>query len=252
MDSGFYAAVSGAVARTDAIDLVANNIANTATTGYKAEREFYQTLVATPPSARMSPLNRAVNNYGILGGTVVDLAAGSIQFTGNKLDLALEGPGFITVETPAGIRYTRNGSLRLGARGELLTQDGGKVLAVPENRKAKPQPIVLPNGTISISTDGTVSVNGAIVARMKLVDFPKGTPLLPEGSSYFTAPAQAERPAAGVAVREGALESSNYNPVEGTVDLITLQRTSEMLNQAIRIFYNDFDQPAAQEIPRIA
>lgn len=251
MDSGFYAALTGLVSRTDALDLAANNLANVSTTGYKAEREFYRALTASAAGGWLSPLNRAANDYSVLGGANIDLQSGSTQYTGNKLDLALEGSGFFTVQTPAGIRYTRNGSLHLSAQGDLLTQDGGKVLAVPQNPKLPPQPIVLPSGQISISTDGTISVDGAIVAQMKIVNFPQGTDLTPEGNSYFIAPARAEKPAADATVREGALESSNYNAVEGTIDLITLQRETEMMQRAVRIFYNDFQQPAAQDLPRV-
>lgn len=248
--SGFYAAVTGLVSRTDALDLVANNLANDNTTGYKAQKEFYQALTAAE-NPNLSPLNKAINDYGILGGTETDLRSGSVERTGNQLDIALEGSGFLTVQTPSGISYTRNGSLHLGPNGELLTADGGKVLAVPPNPKADPVPITLPAGPVTISADGTISSQGAVVAQLNLVDFPHGTQLTAQGNSYFTAPQGATQSATSAGVRQGALEASNYNPVEGTVDLVTLQRQADLLNRALAIFDSSFAQAETQDLPRI-
>jgi flagellar basal-body rod protein FlgF len=250
MDSGFYAAVTGLVSRADALDVLANNLANASTTGYKAQHEFYQALT-TANNAGLNPLNQAINNYGILGGAEIDLRAGSIERTGNQLDVALEGSGFLTVQTTSGIRYTRNGSLHVGPNGELLTDAGDKVLAVPPNPKSGPVPIILPDGPISISPDGTISSQGAVVAQLNLVAFPQGTALTSQGASYFAAPEGTGQPASSVAVRQGALEASNYNPIQGTVDLITLQRHAQLLERALSIFDSSFTQAAAQDLPRV-
>ena len=250
MDSGFYAAVTGLISRTDALDLLANNLANTGTTGYKAQHEFYQALTAANNTG-LSQLNQAINNYGILGGAATDLRAGSIEHTGNPLDVALEGFGFLTVQTPSGIRYTRNGSLHVGPNGELLSADGDPVLGVPPNPKADPVPITLPDGPVSISSDGTLSSQGAVVARLNLVDFAHGTQLAAQGGSYFQAPNGSAQTAANLTVRQGALEASNYNPVQGTVDLVTLQRHAELLDRALYIFDSDFTQAATQDLPRV-
>src|SRR5208283_1966384 len=102
----------------------ANNLANLNTTGYKGQMEFYRSVEASMGNHRLSPLNQAVNNYGVLGGTAVDLKTGEFQKTGNDLDLAMEGAGFFVVNTPAGTRYTRNGSFHTDAAGRLLTASG--------------------------------------------------------------------------------------------------------------------------------
>jgi len=248
--SGFYAAVTGLVSRTDALDLVANNLANDGTTGYKAQHEFYRALTAAS-NPNLSPLNKAINDYGILGGAETDLRSGSIERTGNQLDVALEGSGFLTVQTPSGISYTRDGSLHLGPNGELLTAEGDKVLAVPPNPKADPVPITLPEGPVSISADGTISSQGSVIAKLDLVEFPHGTPLTAQGNSYFTAPQGAAQPAANVSVRQGALEASNYSPIEGTVDLITVQRQADLLNRALSVFDTTFAAAETQDLPRI-
>src|ERR1019366_914918 len=185
MDSGFYAACTGLLAETDALEVTANNMANLNTNGYKGQLEFYRSLEASMQNHRLSPLNQAVNDYGVLGGSVVDLKTGEFQKTGNDLDLAMEGSGFFTVKTPAGIRYTRNGNFHTDAAGRLLTATGDPVMG-------EQGPVALPSGPITISSDGTISQAGAVVATVKLVTFQPGTPLAAEGNSYYRAPVASE------------------------------------------------------------
>jgi flagellar basal-body rod protein FlgF/flagellar basal-body rod protein FlgG len=232
------------MARTQALDLAANNLANLKTTGYKAHREFYSSLVAQWGASVLSPLNRAINNFGVLGGATVDLRPGSLEPTGNDLDLAIEGPGFFLAQTPAGLRYTRNGSLRLGPEGQLLTAGGDPVLG-------ERGPITVSPGAVSVSSDGTVSVSGAVVGRLRIVEFPPSTALVPKGDSYFEAPEDAGRPAADSQLRQGFLEASNLNPVAGAVGLITLQRQAETMQRALSIFHSEFNRTAVEDLPRV-
>ncbi len=153
MDSGFYAACTGLLAQTDALDVLANNLANLNTPGYKGQMEFYRALEASAANHNLTPLNQAVNNYGILGGSAVDLKRGEFQKTGNALDLGLEGEGFFVIKTSAGVSYTRNGNFHTDAAGNLLTATGDTVMGTEG-------PIQLPSGTITISSDGTVSQGG--------------------------------------------------------------------------------------------
>jgi flagellar basal-body rod protein FlgF/flagellar basal-body rod protein FlgG len=224
--------------------LVANNLANLSTTGYKGQMEFYRSLEASMGGRRLSPLNEAVNDYGVLGGAAVDLKNGEFQKTGNDLDLALQGSGFFVVQTPAGIRYTRNGSFHTDADGHLLTATGDAVMG-------EQGPVELPSGTITISSDGTISQQGAVVASMKIVTFKPGISLAAEGNSYYQAPAGSELPADDPRLSQGMLESSNMNPVVGTVSLITLQRHAELLQQALTIFHTTINGAAVQDIPRV-
>src|SRR5271165_6671446 len=110
MDSGYYVAYAGLASRMQALDVLAANLANASTAGFKAQDPFYQALAAAQDGEILSPLNQAVNQFGILGGSQVDLRSGSLDSTGNNLDLAMEGAAFFSVATPGGIRYTRNGS----------------------------------------------------------------------------------------------------------------------------------------------
>lgn len=241
MGSGFYASLTGLMTRFQALDLLAGNLANVSTTGYKAQTPFYAAL--NMAQGNQSPLNRAVNDYGVLGGSMVDRQAGSIQPTGNDLDLALRGPGFFVAQTKAGLRYTRNGSFQLGPKGVLLTQAGDPVLG------AKGLPIKVPQGHISISPDGVISVDGTLVDRLQVADFSSSTPMAAEGNSYYSAPADQAQPDAHPEIVQGSLEASNFNAVTGVVNLIVLQRQAGLMQQALSIFYKTMDAAAAQELP---
>jgi flagellar basal-body rod protein FlgF len=245
MDSGFYAACAGLLSQTDALDLTANNLANLNTPGYKGQLQFYRSLDASMANHRLSSLNQAVNNYGVLGGAAVDLKTGEFQKTGNELDLAMEGPGFFAVKTPAGIRYTRNGNFHTDAAGNLLTATGDAVMGALGTVK-------LPGGTITISSDGTISQGGAVVATLKLVTFKPGTSLSAEGNSYYQAPAASVLPAGDPRLLQGTLESSNMNPVAGTISLMTLQRHAQLLEQALSIFHSVFNNAPGQDLSRVS
>jgi flagellar basal-body rod protein FlgF len=110
---------------------------------------------------------------------------------------------------------------------------------------------VLPTGKLNVSGDGTVSVDGAIVDKLKLVDFALGTLLVAQGNTDFTAPSGSEKPALLAQVRQGELEASNCDPITSAVALIDLQRNAEMVQRALTIFNTDFNQTAVQELPRI-
>jgi flagellar basal-body rod protein FlgF len=248
MDSGYYVAYAGLASRMQALDVVASNLANASTSGFKAQSSFYQALSAAQGDEILSPINQAVNLFGILGGSRVDLRSGSLEPTGGDLDLAMEGAGFFSVQTNAGVRYTRNGSFRLNAARQVTTQDGTLVLA---EQGTTTVPITLPTGRVSVSPDGNISVEGGLVAKLHIVQFAPGTPIAPEGDSKYAAPNGSEGPAAESNVRQGMLESSNLDPVQGAIGLILLQRQADLLGRAITIFSTDFDRAAAQDVPRV-
>jgi flagellar basal-body rod protein FlgF len=178
----------------------------------------------------------------------VDIRSGSLQPSGGATDLAIEGDGYFTLQTSAGTRYTRNGSFRLNATQQLITQDGDLVYA---EQGTKLVPISVPTGAVSVSPDGTISVNGALVAKLHIVQFAPGTEFELEGDSKYIAPAGSEKPAVGENVRQGMLESSNINPVGGAIDLIVLQRQADMMSRALSILNTDFSKPATQDVPRV-
>jgi len=244
MDSGFYSAFTGLAARMQSLDLLANNLANVNTAGYKSEKEFYRAYTASLRNQGLSQVNQAINDYGLMGGARVDLTAGSLQSTGNDTDLALDGSGFFVVQTKAGMRYTRNGTFQLNTQRQLVDGEGNPV-------QGQNGPIQVPSGKLNISADGTVSVDGAILTQLKLADFAPGTQLSPEGSSNFAVPANTQTIPVTGQVRQGMLEASNSDPVTGAVALISLQRNAEMMQRALSIFNTDFNQTAVQELPRV-
>lgn len=244
MDSGYYAALTGLMAKMDALDVAASNLANVSTAGYKSQKQFYSALTASLNRvAPNSKLNRAINDYGVLGGAVISLDSGSLQKTGNDLDLGLQGAGFFAVQTPAGVRYTRNGSFQVDSKGRLLSAKGDPILG-------ELGPITLASGKVSVSPDGTISQQGGVLAKLKIVNLPAGQ-LSPEGNSLYFAPQGAEKPASDPEVRQGMIEGSNTDPVNGTVQLIMVQRNAEMLQKALQIFNNDFNKTASEEIARV-
>ena len=128
MDSGYYAAMAGLVARTQALDTAASNLANAQTPGYRAEREFFRSVLLGP-DALNSQLGRTVNNFGLLGGDQLSMVQGALTATGNPLDLAIEGEGFFEVETANGQRFTRDGGFHRSSAGRLVTAAGEPVLS---------------------------------------------------------------------------------------------------------------------------
>lgn len=244
MDSGFYSAFTALAARMQSLDLVANNLANANTVGYKGQQEFYRSFAASLNNSSLSPENQAINDFAMIGGAHLDMSAGSLNTTGNDTDVAIDGTGFFSVQTKAGIRYTRNGNFRLDAKRQLVDAQGNPVLG-------DQGPIVLPNGKLTISSDGTISAGDAIVDKLKVVEFKPGTVIVPEGSSDFTVPAGSAVPATAAQLRQGSLESSNSDPVTSAMALMNTQRNAELMQRALSIFNTDFNQTAVQELSKI-
>lgn len=244
MDSGYYAACAGLAAQTQALELVANNLANLGTAGYRGQQATFRSLVAGGGTVAGSALNAAVNDFGVLGGSRIDLASGSLAATGNPLDLAVAGTGFFAVQSSEGVVYTRNGGFHATPTGELVTAQGNAVLG-------EQGPITLPNGAVAVSADGTVSVDGAVVAKLRVAEFSPNTSLRAVGNALYAAPDGSALPAASSSIRQGMIENSNVSTVEGVVDLIGIQRNAEMMQRALTIFDSQFNQTAVQDLPRV-
>jgi len=245
MDSGYYAAFAGLVARTQALDTASSNLANAQTTGYRAEREYFRSVLLDPLGGD-SQLGGTVNNFGVLGGDRLDLKQGLLTSTGNALDLAIEGQGFFAVQTPHGIRYTRDGSFHRGSNGQLVTASGEPVLS------NQSKPIAVPPGQVSIGLNGDVSVAGATAATVGVFAFQPLTQLTPEGSNRYRAPDKVQ-PVIDTAatIQQGSLESANQDVIQGSLDLLVMQRQAETMQRALTIFHTDFNKTAAEELPRV-
>jgi flagellar basal-body rod protein FlgF/flagellar basal-body rod protein FlgG len=245
MDSGFYAACTALVSRTQALDTIANNLANASTVGYRTQHNVFSSVLEQAGGATGSGVNQAINNFGLLSGTSLDETQGALQKTGNPLDVAIQGSGFFVVQTAGGNEmYTRNGSLQVSSKGQLVTQEGDPVMGAKG-------PITLPPGTVSISPDGTISSNGAVAGKLKVVDFPEGTQLESAGENYYSAPVNTAKDATSATVQQGMVESSNVNPVSSMVELINAQRSAEMMQRALSMYNSEIDKTAAQELPKV-
>jgi flagellar basal-body rod protein FlgF/flagellar basal-body rod protein FlgG len=244
MDSGYYAAFTGLASRMQALDIVANNLANVGTTGFRGQFEFYESVSAGLGNQLLSPINAAANDYGVLGGADIDFEQGNFESTGNPLDLAIKGSAFFAVQTPRGVRYTRNGSFHVDSGGQIVNQDEDPVLGPGD------LPVQVPQGEIKIAEDGAVSVAGAVAGNLRLVEFAPGAGLEPEGATNFVAPDGTAQDAKNSTVAEGMLESANVSPVKETVELIALQRHSEMLERTLSIFLDDFNRTAVTDLAR--
>ena len=244
MDSGYYAAMTGLVARTQALDTAAANLANAQTPGYRAEREFFRSVLLGPDAAD-SQLGETVNNYGLLGGDRLSMAQGALQQTGNPLDLAIEGQGFFhgaDAQRPA--LHARR---QLSSRAERATGDRGRRAGAFGGRPADS----VPPGEVTVGADGVLSVAGGAVATVGVFTFPAGTELTPEGANRYVAPAGATPvPAKDAAVHQGAIEAANQDVVQGSLDLIVMQRQAEMMQKALTVFHTEFNKFATEDLPR--
>ena len=214
MTNSIYATLSRQDGLLKELQVVANNIANTNTTGYKTDRAvFAEYLMATgadSPSLSM----------GGLAGHSFDLTQGTVKFTGGQFDLALQGEGFFAVETDAGQRLTRSGAFQLSAEGELITADGARVLSDGST------PIQIPPevAQVGIAGDGTISADGQIIGQVGIFN-PTGQ-LQRDTDTRFVAEGGVQ-PAEGTSVLQGALEASNVSPVLEMARMIEVQRAYE-------------------------
>jgi flagellar basal-body rod protein FlgF len=252
MDSGLYAVYTGLLSRTQALDTVANNLANSNTNGFRAQQDFFRGVMAGLPSETAtddSGVSSAVNQYGVLGGSRLDMSQGQITSTGNPLDLALNGGGFFQVKTAQGTQLTRDGALLRGGDGTLTTQHGEAVL------DASGSPIVLPTGAVHVGDNGDISVStpdgaSAIAARLGIVNY-AADDLAAAGTNHFVVRNGAKVAKTDAVVQAGALEGANLDAVHGTMQLMLVQRQAEMMQKAVNVFNNDFDKTATEELGRV-
>ncbi len=224
MDRLIYIAMTGAQQLLHQQAQSAHNLANAATTGYKAETGAFRAAPVAGPGM-------ATRAYAVDTTTGADLTAGSIQPTGRDLDVAIEGDGFLTVQGSDGNEaYTRNGSLQVSAEGELQTRTGLTVLGdggpinIPQDSKVS----IGHDGTVSIVTYGQSAANVTLVGQLKLVK-PATNEVIKGADGLFRLKnGQQAEADPSVSLTAGALEGSNVNTVSVMVDMIGLARQFEM------------------------
>lgn len=231
MLEGLYSAAAGMAAQQDRMDSLANDVANVNTPGYKRLRVGFRDLIYQESGRGSQPGVRTGT-----GAAAMSLgraqAQGSLQQTGNPLDVAIQGHGFFQVRLPDGrIALTRDGNFRLDGAGRLTTQQGALVEPA----------ITVPRGTdpkdVAIAADGTVSIGaGRRLGRIEVVDVPSTDGLQPLGDNLFglTGASGAARAVAGrTSVAQGTLEMSNVGIADAMVDMMDAQRSYELASKAI-------------------
>ena len=242
MDNTTYVGLSRQMTLRRELDIVANNIANADTAGFKVESLMTSTEPRRPARTDQLP---HVPNFVLDTGVARNFSQGSLRRTDNALDVAIEGDGFLTVRTPEGDRYTRDGGLRVDARGRLVTQKGDPVIGDGGEitlRQDEPPP--------AIAADGTISQGALRIGRLSVVRFDNLSALSKQGDNLFMADGEAPRPAPEVRLRQGMLETSNAQPVLEVVKLIELSRSYERVT---RIIDNtqDLSRRAVERLGRI-
>jgi flagellar basal-body rod protein FlgF len=232
MDPLMISAASGMRSRMESLDMLANNLANANTAGYKLDREFYS-LYASPDALgpALDGTAPAPSVLPVIDRPWTDFSQGALTPTGNPLDLALGKTGFFAVNGPGGTLYTRNGSFQLSSDGTLVTSEGYAV------RGADGKPIQAdPSRPIEITPDGALRQNGSTIGQIAVVGFERPEALEKFGNNYFRAGAAAgPKPAAEVAIHQGKLESSNVAAAESAVRLVSIMRQFEMLQRAMML-----------------
>jgi len=243
MDQLTATAASGMRSRIEALDLLANNISNTSTAGYKSDREFYG-LYASADAETQSTMPNIERNW-------IDFSQGIVKDTGNPLDVALAGRGFLTADSPGGPLYTRNGSLRLSAAGVLETADGYPLRADTPSGHIQAQ-LGAGTGSLQIQKDGAVSQDGQILGNLTLADWQKPEALEKQGGAYFRLVDTNLKPSAptGMELLQGKLEGSNSGPSETAVQLIGVLRQFEMLQKAVGMAA-EMNKKAVEDVARV-
>jgi len=248
MDPLTIAAASGMRARIEALEMLANNLANAATAGFKLDREAYSLYAAQEAlEAAQAGLSPAASLAPVIEARWTDFRQGTLTATGNPLDLAISGPGFFVVEGPNGPLYTRNGAFRLSRDGVLETADGYAVRAAGGG-----QIRASAKGQIQVSPEGEVRQGGQSLGRLQIVSFPRPEGLAKFGHNYFRADARlSPAPAAGYSIEQGKLEASNVSTAESAVRLINILRQFEILQRAVSLG-GEMNRRAVEELARVS
>ncbi|HLP16646.1 MAG TPA: flagellar basal-body rod protein FlgF [Bacteroidota bacterium] len=227
MIKGIFASASGMQPHSVKMEIIANNLANIDTTGFKKDNVFLQVL------DEQQMLQRQNSGLGELSSLdareFTDYSQGSFNTTNNPFDVALLGDGFFAVETPEGVRYTRNGNFSLAQDGTIQNSSGYAVLGTAGVLKIDNWS-KLASADISISQHGELMVDKVLVGKLRVVDFPKPYQLEKSGTSLFKPKATTVTPVEAdpnTVVKQGMLEESNIDAIEEMVAMIELNRSYE-------------------------
>jgi flagellar basal-body rod protein FlgF len=226
MENALLVGLSRQMALTHELDIVANNIANIDTTGFKADNAaFSQFLMSGARDGDFTGKDRRVS-FVQDRSSWIDMSPGAIERTGNPLDVAVDGKGYFVVQTPRGQRYTRNGSFSINATGQLVTSEGDQVIGT-----AGPITFQINDHDVNVSSNGIITVRDSTGTesprgQLQIASIDKPNLLQKDGTSTFTAPANVNAGPApqGTRVVQGALEKSNVHAVAEMARMIEITR----------------------------
>lgn len=220
MENAALIGLSRQVALGRELDVIANNMANVTTNGFKARSaQFREHLMPTARADAFQAPDRRLS-YVIDQGTPIDLSAGAVELTGNSFDAAIKGDAFFVVQTPAGERYSRDGSFQLDSRGQLVNHAGNPVLGEGGVLTFGPQ-----ERNFQIAADGTVSTDQGQRGRIRMVRFADAQALKNEGTNLFSSSAAPQPAGLTSRIEAGAIERSNVKPVLEMSRLVEVNRT---------------------------
>ncbi|HVP86306.1 MAG TPA: flagellar basal-body rod protein FlgF [Rhizomicrobium sp.] len=221
MDNTLLVSLSHQLAAYRSMDVIANNIANVSTPAFKKEGVKFEEYVAAMKPSETETGTQYVS-FVVDKGTVRDLNEGRIERTGAPFDLAINGKGFFTVQTPAGERYTRDGHFQLDSDGNLVTSDGNKVMGEGGQITFSPD-----DGDIHIGADGTITGKQGQLGKVRVVAFDNEQSMLKEGASLYTS-SETPKAADKASVQQGMLEASNVEPVVEISHMIEVTRAYQL------------------------
>ena len=229
MENALLVGLSRQMALGHELDIVANNIANIDTTGFKADKAAFLRIFDAA-RAPISSFPAAIRRVSFVQdrATWIDFSPGAIQHTGDPLNVAIDGKGYLVVQTPRGQRYTRNGALSTNATGQLVTSEGYQVLGDGGPITFQPTDhdvIISPNGIITVREGASTADSQR--GKLQIVGFDQPQRLQKDSSSTFMAPngVNAGPPPPGTRVMQGAIEKSNVNAVAEMARMIEITRS---------------------------
>ncbi len=224
MNRGVYPLVAGAITQERQLELLAHNIGNIHTTGFKKDQAVFGTILA-------QSVGRPVAGFDLfpqVATVLPDTSQGILRHTGNHMDVGLEGEGYLVVSTQAGPRHFRGGSLKINSNGELATLLGDPVLG-------KNGPIKIPHGTMNIDRQGVIRVGERQVGQLRIERLVSSTIPVKTGDLYWEVPSQKQVvDAPNTQVFQGSLEQANINPSLELINMIKVTRSYEQMQKAIQ------------------
>lgn len=245
MDPLTISASAGLRARLESLDLLANNLANSSTAGYKADRDAF--LPWLTEEAAAGPFDATESPH--LTRQYTDFSQGVLQMTGGPLDLAIEGPGFFEVRAPEGPRFTRNGAFMVNRDGKLQSKEGFLLRVRPASGSDYR---LNPDLPVEVSPRGEIRQQGLAIGTIETSEFDSMEGAAKLGSSYFRIDASrwTPKPANRAGLRQGYLEMANAGTAESSVRLVSVMRQFESLQKAVTIGA-EMNRRSVEEVARV-